>query len=128
MGTYPLQNTLQLPIARRDLAAADTDLARTIASAILESPRPKPDEHGIAPYRELWVSFTQEGAEAPELPPEVDSNSFTQSWISAFSLLSPSESFLQDFQDSFQTALRPLFEPTDYLPQQDTVLYRIVAS
>ena len=126
MDTYTIENSLQLSIRRDNLVAADTSLARTIVAALLADPEPKAAGHSFPPFRELWVSFTPEGAEINGLPSEVDSEGFSQRWVNGRALISPSERFLQDFQDSFQTVLQPLFETTGSVSKQDAVLIRIL--
>lgn len=132
MGTaHRVQNTLQLAVTPENFSqgsASGLTLARTIIAELLASPKPEPDEFGISPFRELWIQFTPEGTTAPEIPSELNSDDFHQTWLNAMGLIRPSERFLQDFQQSFQPTLRWLFESTAMFPQQDAILIRIVAS
>ena len=131
MGTHRVQNTLQLTVAPELLAGAadsEPELARTIIRELMASPKPEPDEWGLSSFKELWIVFTPEGAEELQWPTELDSDDFSQTWLNAFSLVRPSEAFLQDFQQSLQQTLRWLFESTEHFPQQDTIILRIVAS
>lgn len=131
MSTHRIQNKLQLSVTPESIAAdssTEPELARTIIRELLASPRPEPDEWGISPFKELWVAFAPEGTAELELPAEIDSDDFSQTWLNAFSLVRPSESFLQDFQQSLRETLRWLFESTEHFPQQDTIILRIVAS
>lgn len=131
MSTHRIQNRLQLTVAPETIAAdssAEPELARTIIRELLASPKPEPDEFGISPFRELWVAFAPEGNAELELPAEIDSAGFSQTWLNGFSLIRPSDSFIQDFQQSLQQSLRWLFESTEHFPQQDAIILRIVAS
>lgn len=128
MSTHRTQNRLQLPISQESLTAADTSLAATIVRELMASPKPSPDEFGISPFRELWVQFASQGTAELDFPSEVDSDDFHQTWLNGFSLIRPSEAFLQDFQQSLQQTLRWLFESTEHFPQEETILLRIVAS
>lgn len=131
MGIHRVQNTLQLTVAPELLtqpADSEPELARTVIRELLASPKPEPDEWGLSPFKELWIVFTPEGAEELQWPSELGSDDFSQTWLNAFSLVVPSEAFLQDFQQSLQQTLRWLFESTEHFPQQDTIILRIVAS
>lgn len=130
MSTHRIQNLEQISVTPELLfpEPSHSVLARTVIQKLLASPKPQPDEWGISSFKELWIQFTPEGIEPRELPDEVDSDDFNQTWLNAISLIRPSDEFIRGYQEELQQSLRWLFESTEHFPQQEEILVRIVAS
>jgi len=126
-----VHNLLTIPVTEDSISrdpATNTALARKIISELLNSPQPPKDEYGIAPFRELWVLIHPEGTEPPTLQEEEPDSHYFQSWINAFSTISPRDDFLTGYQKELQDHLRYLYTADEYIDQKDHILYRIVAS
>lgn len=121
-------NAHYITVSQESLSGDSSEpiLARELIAAVLDSPKPPADEWGISPFRELWVLFTPEGSESRQLQEEEPDGHST--WLNAFSLIRPSDSFLQGYQKELESHLKYLFAGDELIEQKRDLLYRITAS